>query len=102
MHFGWCMEWHQIILALNASSFLQLEWVASSCFQAIMSLIITSNGGFIIYAILGNLSKNSGKDVKDVVSSTFGLAFITYPEAIAKIKISMADAWYLSQMSDSI
>lgn len=40
--------------------------------------------GFVIFSILGNLAEELGVEVKDVVSSGTGLAFISYPTAIAK------------------
>jgi len=40
--------------------------------------------GFTIFAILGNLATESGLEVEDVVKSGPGLAFISYPDAIAK------------------
>jgi solute carrier family 6 amino acid transporter-like protein 5/7/9/14 len=63
-----------------------------------MDTLTSMLGGLTIYAILGNLAANSGKEVKDVVSDSFGLAFITYPEAIAKIRNAMSDAWILPQV----
>lgn len=38
--------------------------------------------GFAVFAILGYMSKVSGKPVADVVSAGHGLAFVTYPAAI--------------------
>jgi SNF family Na+-dependent transporter len=64
-----------------------------------MDTLTSMLGGLAIYAILGNLSANSGKDIKDVVDGSFGLAFITYPEAIAKIKTAMTNVWILPQVS---
>lgn len=41
--------------------------------------------GTTIFAILGNLAHNLGvKDIREVVKSGTGLAFISYPDAIAK------------------
>ncbi|CAB3381847.1 Hypothetical predicted protein [Cloeon dipterum] len=42
--------------------------------------------GFTIFAILGNLAHEKGVDVSNVVSSGSGLAFISYPETIAKFE----------------
>lgn len=43
--------------------------------------------GVTIFAILGNLAHNLGvKDIRDVVKSGTGLAFISYPDAISKIQ----------------
>ena len=43
-------------------------------------------GGITIFAILGNLAHESGKDVTEVVSVSTGLAFVSYPDAIAKFQ----------------
>lgn len=44
--------------------------------------------GVTIFAILGNLALESGKDISNVVQSGgTGLAFISYPEAIAKFDV---------------
>jgi solute carrier family 6 amino acid transporter-like protein 5/7/9/14 len=40
--------------------------------------------GFTIFAVLGNLAYELGVDVEDVVQAGNGLAFISYPDAIAK------------------
>lgn len=43
--------------------------------------------GVTIFAILGNLAHNLGiKDIRKVVKSGTGLAFISYPDAISKIQ----------------
>ncbi len=42
--------------------------------------------GITIFAILGNLAHESGKSVTDVVSAGTGLAFVSYPDAIAKFQ----------------
>ena len=40
--------------------------------------------GFTIFAVLGNLAYELNVEVKDVVQAGAGLAFISYPDAIAK------------------
>lgn len=43
--------------------------------------------GIIIFGILGNLAHKMGVEVKEVVKSGgTGLAFISYPEAIARFE----------------
>ena len=43
--------------------------------------------GVTIFAILGNLAHESNKEIADVVQGGPGLAFISYPEALAKFGI---------------
>lgn len=45
-------------------------------------------GGMTIFSILGNLAHNLGiEDISQVVKSGTGLAFISYPDAIAKFDV---------------
>ena len=44
--------------------------------------------GFAIFSILGFLAKELEVDVKDVVSSGGGLAFIAYPDLVTRLPIS--------------
>ena len=43
--------------------------------------------GFVIFSILGSLAHELGVDVKDVVDSGPGLAFVSYPSALAKFDV---------------
>lgn len=40
--------------------------------------------GFTIFAVLGNLAYELDTEVKNVVQGGAGLAFVSYPDAIAK------------------
>uniref|UniRef100_A0A3B4WVG6 Transporter n=1 Tax=Seriola lalandi dorsalis TaxID=1841481 RepID=A0A3B4WVG6_SERLL len=44
--------------------------------------------GFAIFSILGHMAHIYGKPVGKVVKEGFGLAFIAYPEALAKLPVS--------------
>ncbi len=43
--------------------------------------------GFTIFSVLGNLAHETGQKVGDVASGGPGLAFISYPDAIAKFTV---------------
>ncbi|XP_071495211.1 sodium- and chloride-dependent glycine transporter 1-like [Diadema antillarum] len=44
--------------------------------------------GFVIFSIMGYMAHELGKPVGEVVDEQFGLAFIAYPEAVARLPIS--------------
>ncbi|XP_034541776.1 sodium- and chloride-dependent neutral and basic amino acid transporter B(0+)-like [Notolabrus celidotus] len=44
--------------------------------------------GFAIFSILGHMAKVYGKPIGEVVKEGFGLAFIVYPDALAKLPVS--------------
>jgi solute carrier family 6 amino acid transporter-like protein 5/7/9/14 len=54
---------------------------------SIANMLTAILAGFVVFAILGFLAKESGVSVKDVVSSGPGLAFITYPEAVLRMPL---------------
>lgn len=49
-----------------------------------MDYLTSLLAGFIIFGILGHLAHVMGVEIKDVTKSYMGLAFIAYPETIAK------------------
>lgn len=58
--------------------------------------------GITIFAILGNLSHESGKPIQEVVKSGTGLAFVSYPEAISKFNSvpQVFTKWFTCLRSD--
>jgi len=51
---------------------------------SLMDTFTSFLAGITIFSILGNLAHETGKNVSDVVSAGTGLAFVSYPDAIAK------------------
>jgi NSS family neurotransmitter:Na+ symporter len=48
--------------------------------------------GFAVFSVLGFLAFKEGKPVEDVVQAGSGLAFVTYPTAISKLR-ELGDFW---------
>ena len=69
-----------IVFKLIKIIFLFRDVMIITTLDTITSLI----AGCTIFGILGNLSYESGVNVSDVVKSNAGIAFISYPDAIAK------------------
>jgi len=64
----------------------------SDCYKRAFYLSISCSmtsfiGGFAVFAVLGNMAKVLHVEVKDVVKSGPGLAFITYPTALSFMPI---------------
>ncbi|CAJ0943047.1 unnamed protein product [Ranitomeya imitator] len=55
---------------------------------SIINCLTSILAGFSIFSILGHMALVSGKKVSDVVDEGFGLAFIAYPDALAKLPVS--------------
>jgi hypothetical protein len=51
---------------------------------SIMDTATSILAGLSIFSIIGNLAHESGSEIDQVVKSGAGLAFISYPEAVAK------------------
>lgn len=60
---------------------------------SLMDTLTSFLGGITIFAILGNLAYESGKNVTEVVSAGTGLAFVSYPDAIAKFEYAPQVIW---------
>ncbi|XP_002733078.1 sodium- and chloride-dependent glycine transporter 1-like [Saccoglossus kowalevskii] len=55
---------------------------------AILNALTSLFAGFAIFSVLGNMAYELDTEVKDVVDSGPGLAFVAYPEALSRLPIS--------------
>ncbi|XP_017872516.1 PREDICTED: sodium- and chloride-dependent glycine transporter 1 isoform X1 [Drosophila arizonae] len=86
MFFGLGPGWGGII---NMASFNRFHNNAKfdSILVVMINVFTSIYAGIVVFSVLGFLSKMSGKSVSTVATSGAGLAFVTYPEAIAKMPI---------------
>ncbi|XP_069668655.1 sodium- and chloride-dependent glycine transporter 2-like isoform X2 [Periplaneta americana] len=56
-------------------------------FVSITNTVTAILAGFVVFSILGFLAKQLNVEVKDVVDTGPGLAFITYPEAVLRMPL---------------
>ena len=67
--------------------------IANNAFITSLANCATSFfAGFAVFSVLGYLAFSEGKPVGEVVSAGSGLAFITYPTAISKLR-ELGDFW---------
>ncbi|EDO28939.1 predicted protein, partial [Nematostella vectensis] len=55
---------------------------------SLINCVTSFVGGFATFTVLGFMAHSTGLDVKEVVSSGPGLAFVAYPESIARMPVS--------------
>nr|XP_053636084.1 sodium-dependent nutrient amino acid transporter 1-like [Cherax quadricarinatus] len=72
-------QWEKLLDPNKWSCLFRDAWIISLA-DTLTSLL----AGFTIFAILGNLAHELDTDVKNVVRGGSGLAFISYPDALAK------------------
>ncbi|XP_016944259.2 sodium- and chloride-dependent glycine transporter 1 isoform X1 [Drosophila suzukii] len=86
MFFGLGPGWGGIV---NMASFSNFRNNAKCDTIIIVSINVFTSifAGFVVFAVLGFLSEKSGIPVEAVATGGAGLAFVTYPEAIAMLPI---------------
>ncbi|KAH3821636.1 hypothetical protein DPMN_123401 [Dreissena polymorpha] len=52
---------------------------------SVMDVITSVIAGFVFFTTLGGMAKQIGVDVQDVAKGGYGLAFVTYPEALSNL-----------------
>lgn len=76
------------LIALSSYNKFQNNCYWDSIVVSIINCLTSILAGFSIFSILGHMALVSGKKVSEVVDEGFGLAFIAYPDALAKLPIS--------------
>ncbi|XP_056393944.1 sodium- and chloride-dependent neutral and basic amino acid transporter B(0+)-like isoform X1 [Hyla sarda] len=76
------------LIALSSYNKFQNNSYWDSIIVSIINCLTSILAGFSIFSILGHMALVSGKKVSEVVDEGFGLAFIAYPDALAKLPIS--------------
>ncbi|XP_066437973.1 sodium- and chloride-dependent neutral and basic amino acid transporter B(0+)-like [Eleutherodactylus coqui] len=76
------------LIALSSYNKFQNNCYWDSIIVSIINVLTSILAGFAIFSILGHMALISGKKVSDVVDEGFELAFIAYPDALAKLPVS--------------
>ncbi|KAM5145285.1 sodium- and chloride-dependent neutral and basic amino acid transporter B(0+) [Mantella aurantiaca] len=76
------------LIALSSYNKFKNNCYWDSIVVSVINCLTSILAGFAIFSILGHMAKVSGKKVPEVVDEGFGLAFIAYPDALAKLPVS--------------
>ncbi|XP_073455242.1 sodium- and chloride-dependent neutral and basic amino acid transporter B(0+)-like isoform X2 [Aquarana catesbeiana] len=76
------------LIALSSYNKFQNNCYWDSIVVSIINCLTSILAGFAIFSILGHMALVSGKKVPEVVDEGFGLAFIAYPDALARLPVS--------------
>ncbi|XP_030384133.1 sodium- and chloride-dependent glycine transporter 1 [Scaptodrosophila lebanonensis] len=97
MFFGLGPGWGGIV---NMASFNDFRNNAKfdSILIPIINVLTSIFAGFVVFSVLGFMSERSGVPVETVATSGPGLAFVTYPEAIAMLPLPQIWAFMFFSM----
>ncbi|XP_068105668.1 sodium- and chloride-dependent neutral and basic amino acid transporter B(0+)-like [Hyperolius riggenbachi] len=76
------------LIALSSYNKFRNNCYLDSIAVSIVNCLTSILAGFAIFSILGHMALISGKKVSDVVDEGFGLAFIAYPDALARLPVA--------------
>ena len=81
------MTWGVVITLASYNDFHNNVY-RDAVIVAIGNCVTSVFAGFVIFGIIGYMAHELGAKVDEVVTQGVGLAFIAYPEAVAKMPIS--------------
>ncbi|XP_013381022.1 sodium- and chloride-dependent glycine transporter 2 [Lingula anatina] len=76
------------LIAMSSYNDFKNNCLRDSIIVATINCATSVYAGFVIFSVLGNIAYNKGVLVEDVVAGGPGLAFVAYPEAIARMPLS--------------
>ncbi|OTF79362.1 sodium/chloride dependent amino acid transporter-like protein, partial [Euroglyphus maynei] len=75
-----------VLITLLAVSLTQDGAINDAIIISVLDTFTSLLAGCVIFSVLGTMANEKGVEIKDVVTSGTGLAFIAYPEGLSKIK----------------
>ncbi|XP_072017749.1 sodium- and chloride-dependent neutral and basic amino acid transporter B(0+)-like [Amphiura filiformis] len=75
------------LVTLSSYNKFKNDCYFDSLFVAVANCCTSVFAGFVIFSIIGFMAHELGKEVDEVVDAGFGLAFIAYPAAVARMPV---------------
>jgi len=86
MFYSLSVSWGGLVMFGSYNKFSHKVHITAATISS-LDFLTSIISGLAVFSILGNLAKQQGVPVSEVVSSGSGLAFITFPEALAQLPL---------------